>query len=66
MAWLPACSAFLALLLPARNRGRFVREVLANMEDRRRWWQRVEEMLSVAAAVPGLAVILRWARRLRA
>jgi len=39
-----------------------VGEVLANMAD----WQRVEELLSVAAAVPELAVILRWARRRRA
>ena len=56
----------LALLLPARDRERFVREVTANMADRQRRWQRVEELLSVAAAVPGLAVILRWARRRRA
>ncbi len=49
----------LALLLPARDRDRFVREVVANMADRQRWWQRLEELLSVAAAVPGLAVILR-------
>jgi len=33
--------------------------------DRRRWWERVEDLLSVAAAVPGLAGILRWARRRR-
>ena len=58
--------SLLALLLPARDRERFVVEVLANMADRRRWWRRVEELLSVAAAVPGLAVILRWARRRRA
>ena len=56
----------LALLLPARDRERFVREVVANMADRERWWQRLDELLSVAAAVPGLAVILRWARRRRA
>src|SRR6266536_1453183 len=56
----------LALLLPARDRERFVREVMANMVDRQRWWQRLEELLSVAGAVPGLAVILRWARRRRA
>jgi hypothetical protein len=43
-----------------------VGEVMANLADRRRWWQRVEELLSVAGAVPGLAVILRWARRRRA
>ena len=55
----------LALLLPARDRERFVGEVVANMADRRRWWQRGEELLSVAAAVPGLAVIVRWARRRR-
>jgi hypothetical protein len=55
----------LALLLPARDRERFVGEVLANMADLR-WRQRVEELLSVAGAVPGLAVILRWARRRRA
>ena len=44
----------------------FVREVMANMADRQRWWQRIEELLSVAGAVPGLAVILQWARRRRA
>ncbi len=55
-----------APLLPARDRERFVGEVLANLADRQRWWQRVEELLSVAGAVPGLAVILRWARRRRA
>jgi hypothetical protein len=52
----------LALLLPARDRERFVAEVLADIADLR-WRQRVEELLSVAGAVPGLAVILRWARR---
>jgi hypothetical protein len=52
----------LALLLPARDRERFVGEVLANMAELR-WRQRVGELLSVAAAVPGLAVIVRWARR---
>ena len=52
-----------ALLLPARDRERFVNEVMANIADRQRWWQRVEELLSVAAAAPGLAVIRRWARR---
>ncbi len=56
----------LALMLPTRDRDRFVREVLANLADRHRWWQRVAELLSVAAAVPGLALILRWARRRRA
>jgi hypothetical protein len=56
----------LALLLPAGDRERFVNEVLANLADRQRWWQRLDELLSVAAAVPGLAVILRWARRRKA
>jgi hypothetical protein len=55
----------LSLLLPARDRERFVDEVLANMAGQR-WWQRLDELLSVASAVPGLAVILRWARRRRA
>lgn len=50
-----------ALLLPARDRERFVGEVLGNMAELR-WRQRVEELLSAAAAVPGLAVIVRWAR----
>jgi hypothetical protein len=54
----------LALLLPARDRERFVGEVLADIADLR-WRQRVEELLSVAGAVPGIAVILRWARRRR-
>lgn len=54
----------LALLLPSRDRKRFVGEVLANMASLR-WRQRAEELLSVARAVPGLAVILRWARRRR-
>jgi hypothetical protein len=39
--------------------------VLANLADRERWWQRLDELLSVAGAVPRLAVILRWARRRR-
>jgi hypothetical protein len=39
---------------------------MANLADRQRWWQRVGELLSVAGAVPGLAVILRWAWRRRA
>ena len=52
----------LALLLPARDRERFVGEVLGNTAELR-WRQRVEELLSVASAVPGLAVIVRWARR---
>jgi len=52
--------SLLALLLPERDRERFVREVVANMADLR-WRQRLEVWLSVAAAVPGLAVILRWA-----
>jgi hypothetical protein len=56
----------LALLLPPRDRDRFVGEVLANLADRERWWQRLDELLSVAGAMPGLAVILRWARRRRA
>jgi hypothetical protein len=56
----------LALRLPARDRERFVGEVLANLADRRRRWQRGDELLSVACAVPGLAVTLRWARRRRA
>jgi hypothetical protein len=56
----------LALLLPAHDRDRFVREVVANMADRQRGWQRLRELLTVAGAVPGLAVILRWARRRRA
>jgi hypothetical protein len=34
----------LALLLPARDRERFVGDVTANMADRRRWWHRVEEL----------------------
>jgi hypothetical protein len=53
---------FVALLLPVRHRERFVGEVLAILADRPRWWQRVGELLSVAGAVPGLAVILRRAR----
>jgi hypothetical protein len=57
---------FLALLLPARDRERFVGEVLANVADRQRWWQRLDELLSVASAVPGLAVMLWRARRRRA
>jgi hypothetical protein len=32
------------------------------MAARERWWQRLNELLSVAAAMPRLAVILRWAR----
>jgi hypothetical protein len=52
----------LALLLLARDRERFVGEVLADIADQR-WRQRVGELLSVAGVVPGLAVILRWARR---
>ncbi len=56
----------LAWTLPSRDRERFVREVMANMADRQRWWQRLQELLSVAAGLPGLAVILRWARRRRA
>jgi hypothetical protein len=56
----------LARLLPSRDRERFVGEVQANMADRHRWWQRLDELLSMAGAVPGLAVILRWARRRRA
>ena len=55
----------LALLLPARDRERFVGEVLANMAELR-WRQRVGELVSVAGVVPGLAVIVRWARRRRA
>jgi len=51
---------------PARDRERFVGEVLANMADSQRWWQRLRDLLSVAVAVPGLAVILRRARRGRA
>jgi len=52
----------LALLLPARDRERFVGEALANMAELR-WRQRVGELLSVATAVPGIAVIVRGARR---
>jgi hypothetical protein len=52
----------LALLLPARDRERFLGEVIANMAGLR-WRQRIGELLSVAAAAPGLAVIVRWARR---
>ena len=55
----------LALLLPARDRERFVGEVLAYMAELR-WRQCVGELVSVAAAVPGIAVILWWARRWRA
>jgi hypothetical protein len=40
-------------------RDRFVREVMANLTDRQRSWQRLKELLSVAAATPGWAVILR-------
>jgi hypothetical protein len=46
-------------LLPARDRDRFVGEVMANPADRQRWWQRLDELLSVAGAVPGPAVILQ-------
>jgi hypothetical protein len=38
-----------------------VREVQANLADRERWWQRLRDLLSVARAVPWLAVIRRWA-----
>jgi hypothetical protein len=55
----------LALLLPACDRERFVGEVLADIAGLR-WRQRLDELLSVAGAVPGLAVIVRWARRRRA
>jgi hypothetical protein len=55
--------SLLALLLPPRDRERFVGEVMANLADRERCWQRLDELLSVAGAVPGLAVILHWARR---
>jgi hypothetical protein len=51
-----------ALLLPARDRERFVGEVLGNMAELR-WRQRVGQLVSVAAAMPGIAVIVRWARR---
>jgi hypothetical protein len=54
----------LALLPPARDRECFVGEVLANMADLR-WRQRGGELLSVAGAMRGLAVIMRWARRRR-
>jgi hypothetical protein len=53
------------VLLPARDRERFVGEVLANMAELR-WRQHVGELLSVTAAMPGIAVIVRWARRRRA
>jgi hypothetical protein len=53
-------------VLAPRDRERFVGEVIANLADRHRWWQRLEELLSVPGAVPGLAVILRRARRRRA
>jgi hypothetical protein len=43
-----------------------VGEVLANLADRHRWGQRLDELLSVAGLVPGLAVILPWSRRRRA
>jgi hypothetical protein len=33
--------------------------VLANLAEPERWWQRLDELLSVAGAVPGLAAILR-------
>ena len=62
----PRVLRLLALLLPPSDRDRFVAEVIANLADRERWWQRLDELLSVAGAVPGLAVILRWARRRRA
>ena len=58
----PRALRLLALLLPPSDRDRFVREVtsiLADHEPR----QRITQLLSVAAAVPGLAVILRWGRR---
>lgn len=56
-------AAIRVLRLLARDR--FVAEVdaiLAEYEPR----QRITQLLSVAAAGPGLAVILRWARRRRA
>ena len=62
----PHVLRLLALLLPPRDRERFVGEVVANLADSQRRWPRVGELLSVARAVPGLAVILRWARRRRA
>ena len=62
----PLVLRLLALLLPPRDRERFVGEVTANLADRERRWQRLRDLLSVAGAVPGLAVILRWARRRRA
>jgi hypothetical protein len=56
----------LALLLPSHDRGRFVGEVTATLVDFPRPWQRAKQLLSVAAAMPGITVILRWARRRRA
>jgi hypothetical protein len=44
--------SLLALLLPARDRERFVGEVLGNMAELR-WRERVGELRSVASAVPG-------------
>jgi hypothetical protein len=41
-----------------------VGEVLANMAELR-GRQRVGELVSVAAAMPGIAVIVWWARRRR-
>ena len=51
------------LALPPLAREHSVNEVLANMADPAAVWLRLEELPSVAAAVPGLAVILRWARQ---
>jgi len=56
----------LALLLPSRDRDRFVREVTATLADFPRSRERIRELLSVAAAMPWIAAILRWARRRRA
>lgn len=58
-AWL---LALLSLLLPGRDRERFVGEVMANLAYSRRRWERTKELLSVARAVPGIAAT-QWRAR---
>jgi hypothetical protein len=61
----PPLLSLLALLLPARDRERFVIEATEMVGNRTRW-QRLNQLLSLAGAMPGIAVVLRWARRRRA
>jgi hypothetical protein len=57
--------SWLARILPAGERSRFVAEAQGNLGDCERWWQRIDTLVCLALGMPRLAWMMRRGGRRR-